>query len=258
MLWRNGRLIRDNPRCVPPAALEGVMTTIGCDGGWPLLWDRHRRRLLEASVPAGRLPEIADLEVLLEKIRCPGPARVRIAAWQDAAPAGWAVEAVAQPIESWGPDQRPLVLGIVRWDDPPPPGVKVLARHRWQEAGDRARAWGADDALMVDGEGRLLETSIANVFVRRALIVATPPSPDRCLGGTMRAVLIDRLPRIGLQVEERDLFQDELVFADEVWISNAVVGAVRVARAGPARWDQWPFFERLSLEGLPAPGWARP
>ena len=258
MIWRDGEFRHEAPLCEPPADLGGVMTTLGCDQGQVLLWERHRQRLLtfpSIAVEEDSLPSLQDLTTLLKASDCLGPSRLRVSAWQEAESAAVRVEAVCSPLEVFGPGQSPVWLAVIRWDDAPDPAHKVIARHRWKEAGDLAITWGADDALMADHEGRLLETSKANVFVRRGLRIATPPAPERCLPGIMRQTLLELLPAIGLRTEERDVFLDELVFADEIWVTNAVAGVVRVRRVGERAWDQWPFFRRLVKQPVPAPGW---
>lgn len=257
MIWRNGKIRQEAPHCVPPADVEGVMTTVGCDGGGVLLWEQHRQRLLgfpRIVVKESMLPKVQDLQSLLEASGCMAPSRLRLSIWRENG-SDIQVEAVCCALEVFGPHQEPVWLGGVCWQDPPVAAHKVIARHRWRDAGVRAVSWGGDDAVIVDGEGRLLETSKANIFVRRGLVVATPPAPERCLPGIMRQVVLEGLSSVGLKAEVRDVFIDELAFADEVWITNAVVGLVRVGRVGERTWDRWDFFGRLAKMGMPAPGW---
>jgi len=258
VIWRDGRIRQEAPQCVPPADVEGVMTTIGCDHGHLLLWELHRQRLLDfpgLAVEEDALPRPQDLETLLEAAGCMAPSRMRVSVWREHG-STVRVEAVCSALEVFGPGQEPIWLAGVCWQDPPVAGHKVIARHQWQDAGDRALSWGGDDALITDGHGRLLETSKANIFVRRGLVVATPPAPARCLPGIMRFEVLGTLPSLGLRTEERDVFIDELAFADEVWVTNAVVGIVRVGRVGERIWDCWPFHRRLSALPVPAPGWS--
>ncbi len=258
MIWRDGKIRQEPPLCVPPADVEGVMTTAGCDGGRVLLWEHHRRRLMDfadLAVEESGLPQPRDLESLLEASGCMAPSRLRVSVWPDPATGTVRVEAVCSPLEAYGAGRNPVWLAVVRWEDPPDAGRKVIARHLWHDAGALAVAWGADDALIADGKGRLLETSKANVFVRRGSMVATPPAPARCLPGIMRQVVLEALPSVGLKAEERDVFIDELTFAEEVWITNAVVGIVRVGKVGERCWDRWAFHRRLSALPIPAPGW---
>ncbi len=258
MIWQDGKIRREAPLCVPPAHVEGVMTTVGCDGGRVLLWEMHRQRLLGFPglvVEESVLPQPQDLESLLEASGCLAPSRLRVSVWRDSSTGTVRVEAVCSPLKACGPGQKPVWLAVVRWEDPPEAGHKVIARHRWHDAGERSVAWGGDDALAVGYEGRLLETSKANIFVRRGSVVVTPPAPARCLPGIMRQVVLETLPSVGLKVEEKDVFLDELTFADEIWITNAVAGIVRVGRVGERIWDSWPFHRRLVTMSIPAPGW---
>lgn len=259
-IWRNGQFSQGAPLCSPPREVNGVLTTAGCDGGRVYLWEQHRRRLLnytQLAIDEHSLPSQEDLQVLLKTSGCLSAARMRVSVWQESVSMDQFVEATCFSVESFGSDQEPVWLGVVRWQDPPAAGHKIIARCPWQDAGVQAVSWGADDALIADSEGRLLETSKANIFVRRGSMVATPPAPDRCLPGIMREVVIEALPLIGLKTEVRDIFIDELTFADEVWITNAVIGVVRVGRIGERRWDRWDFHQRLAMTSIPAPGWPR-
>lgn len=109
--------------------------------------------------------------------------------------------------------------------------------------------------MLVDVAGHLLETSIANVLVVRDGVVRTPHAPDCCLPGVMRAWLLEHLGRAGLSAEACELTVIDLATADEVWLSNAVIGVRRVGSVGDQRWQEWPRFGSLADLGIPAPGW---
>ena len=171
----------------------------------------------------------------------------------------WEVEASAAPCDAVGPSIVPIRLAVERWQASPPlVGHKTLARLPWDLARNRAKRSGAGDVLLVDDLERVLETAVANVWVLRSGAVRTPPAPARCLPGVMRGWLMDRLLGLGLRVEVRDVDLAELAEADEVWLSNAVVGVRRVAEAAGRSWNRWPVFERLEGLGIPAPGWPSP
>jgi branched-subunit amino acid aminotransferase/4-amino-4-deoxychorismate lyase len=238
-----------------------VFTTAGCDRGRPLLWERHDRRLrrsAEALDPSleVRLPSEDALRSLLASDGHSGPARLRVVVRRVAPGCGWTVEASAASARRVGPSQPPVALRTVPWQAAPPwTGHKTLARLAWDHARESVRGAGADDALLVDAESRLLETSVANVLVRSGDVVATPPAPQRCLPGILRGWLLEALPRIGVTVRERDVGLHELAAADEVWISNAVAGVRRVGAVDELRWSRHDAFERVVALGVPAPGW---
>jgi branched-chain amino acid aminotransferase len=259
VIWRDGTLVDGQPGASPRRVAWGAFTTAGCDRCEVLEWRRHSSRLastlavLEPEQTA-RLPTSAELARLLSTEGLHGPARMRVVARRTAA-GNWQVEAAARPLDGGGPEAL-AALEVVRWPAPAPlAGHKTLARLAWDHAREQAARAGADDALIVDAAGRVLETSIANVVALVGERLVTPPAPEACLPGTMRAWVLERAGELGLTAEERHVALDELLQADEVWTTNAVQGPRRVSRVGERRWQCWPIHERLAALGVPAPGW---
>lgn len=258
--WRDGRLIEDEARADLPGVGWGAFTTVGCDGGRPFLWAWHLERLASSLVRLGageaiRLPDEAALGRLLAAEGLSGPARVRVVA-RAGLESRWSVVATAVTLDEVGPALPPLRLHIERWPGVPSmAGHKMLNREKWNLARKRALENSADDALLVDASGRVLETSVANVWVRRDDAVLTPTAPECCLPGVMRRWMLENLGSLGLRVLECDIGVDDVAVADEVFVSNAVVGIRRVARVIDRRWTTFPLFERLAEFGVPAPGW---
>lgn len=260
-IWRDGRLVRDSGRRDRLGAGWGVFTTVGCDGGRPLLWSWHSERLSASLSRLGagdgiRLPDEDALRQLLASEGLEGPARARVVG-RAGIDSLWTVVATAAPVDEAGPAVPPCRLIIQRWPGVPSmAGHKMLNRERWDLARERALEKGADDALLVDASGRVLETSIANIWVRHKDAVLTPPAPDRCLPGVMRRWLLETVGSMNFEVRERDLGVDDIAAADEVLVSNAVAGVRRVSRVVDRRWSAWPLFDRLVEHGVPAPGWS--
>jgi branched-subunit amino acid aminotransferase/4-amino-4-deoxychorismate lyase len=163
-----------------------------------------------------------------------------------------------------------VALAVVRWPGPPPlAGHKSLARLAWDLARAEAAGCGADDALLVDGHGLVLETSAANLWIRHGHRMLTPPAPELCLPGILRGWLLEHLQAVGLEPVVAELDLDQALEADEVWISNAVVGIRRVCgitsppttagttttRTSSRRWRAWPAHGRVVRLCLPAPAW---
>ena len=259
-VWRDGRLIESESGTAPVEAGWGAFTTVGCEGGRPLLWTRHRSRLAASLRFLGAdndvaLPDEPALRELLRAGGLDGAARLRVAGRREQN-SEWTIEASASVAEAVGPNAPPVRLLLQRWQAAPPlAGHKTLARLPWDLARERAHCEGADDALLVDEAGHVLETSIANVWLRCGRELRTPPAPVRCLPGIMRGWLLEHMGALGLQALECDLTEADLLGADELWISNAVGGVRRVASVAGREWGSWPFFERLIRLGVPAPGW---
>lgn len=258
--WRDGVIDEEPSIEAPGAAAWGVFTTVGCERGQPLLWSPHSRRLVSSLAFLGatgdvRLPTEQELCELLDTAGLQGSARLRVVA-RRAEPPAWRVEASAVPCEAVGPAIDPAKLMIERWPSPPPlAGHKTLSRLAWDVALERAQRVGCDDALLVDSSNRVLETSIANVWVVQDGVARTPNAPISCLPGVMREWLLENLGRVGLATEVCELEDAALGEADEMWLSNAVIGVRRVGSVDDRRWVEWPFFELLADLGIPAPGW---
>lgn len=76
---------------------------------------------------------------------------------------------------------------------------------------------GADDAVLLNTQGRVAETTIANIFCLIGGALVTPPVSEGALPGVMRAEVI-RLAR----AEERPIEVAELERASEIFVSNAL------------------------------------
>ena len=89
------------------------------------------------------------------------------------------------------PPQTARRLLPVRHRPEPNAAHKTVARRALSRASQMAGAAGCDDALLVDQDGYVLETSVANVFVRINDRLVTPPLDGRILPGIWRQVLIE-------------------------------------------------------------------
>ena len=260
VFWRNGR-IEDHRTCEAEGLADwGAFTTVGCDAGRPLLWDLHSRRLAASLVALGvgsapTLPTENQLRELLFSSNLSGSARLRVVV-RRVESSKWDVLASARSCRAAGPVAEPVKLTVQRWDSAPPlAGHKTLARMAWDLARERARHNGFDDALLVDSCGRLLETSVANIWILKDGSARTPRAPGYCLPGVMRQWLLQNLGKAGLVADVGELTLCDLVNADEVWLSNAVIGVRRVSAIDDRRWRESIRFDCLDSLGIPAPGW---
>lgn len=81
-----------------------------------------------------------------------------------------------------------------------------------------------DDALLLNSQERIVESSIANVFWIKDEIIYTPALSEGCIDGVMRKSLIDKLNGTGILFTEKSLTRIELMEADEVFLTNAIKG----------------------------------
>ena len=98
----------------------------------------------------------------------------------------------------------------------------------------RARAEWSDPAiaegLLLDMSGRLVEGVASNVFLVQAGTVRTPRLQRCGVAGVVRELLLRNAGAIGLPIREDDLTLDDLLQADEVFLTNSVVGIQPVVK----------------------------
>ena len=95
-----------------------------------------------------------------------------------------------------------------------------------------ALARGFDEALFLNTDGRVAEAAMANLFIVRRGELLTPPVADGALPGTARARLLEAAPSCGLQPREATLTLEEVVAAEEVLCTNALIEVMPVVQLG--------------------------
>lgn len=87
---------------------------------------------------------------------------------------------------------------------------------------------GYDDAIALDHNGHVAESTVANLFIVREGILATPDTSTDILEGITRDTLLEIARRSGLKVEERSIDRTELYKSDEAFIcgSSALITPV--------------------------------
>jgi branched-chain amino acid aminotransferase len=81
-----------------------------------------------------------------------------------------------------------------------------------------------NDCLILNSHGRICDATIANVFWVKDGSINTPPLSEGCIAGVMRRHLLDLLPKMGYNVEEKNLHIADLLKADELFLTNATSG----------------------------------
>ena len=92
-----------------------------------------------------------------------------------------------------------------------------------------AVADGAHDVILLR-DGRVTESSAANVFIACAGVLATPPKDHWILAGITRDVLLRIARRRGVVARERVIPAEDLAGADEVWLSSSTREILPVTR----------------------------
>lgn len=157
-------------------------------------------------------------------------------------------------------------LVISSWRRPAPdvldPRVKSLNYLNNAMAKLEARRAGADDALLLNGSGRVAEASVANVFAVKEGTLTTPPVTEGALEGITRASILELAQSLGLPTREQPLTRFDLLDSDELFLTGSGAGVVPVRRLGGELIGDGrpgPVFLKLRHAFLQAaPGWGVP
>ncbi len=106
-----------------------------------------------------------------------------------------------------------------------------------------AHARGANEALVEDANGRILEGATSNVFAVFGSTLVTAPDTTDILPGITRAHTLRLAQALGIAVELRPLPKAELTAADEVFICSSIRELLPVVR----------IDERAVGPGVPGP-----
>jgi branched-subunit amino acid aminotransferase/4-amino-4-deoxychorismate lyase len=267
MIWVRGRIVGDDELRV--SVLDrtfehglGLFETFRTWKGHPTLLPRHLDRLgrsaNELGLPLERLsvPDGEAVRSLLLADGRQGDAMLRITLsggltgshgstlWMRSFP-------LPPPVREGG-----IVLGPA-WPSRVDPlaGYKTLNYWPNRLMFEDARAKEFDECVTITPDGNLWEGSRSNLFVVVGGELLTPPcgGAGGVLPGVMRALILERAARIGLEAREMPLgLFDRLFRPEEVFLSNSVRGIMPVGRWGEARYPApGPITLRLWDEILP-------
>ena len=111
-------------------------------------------------------------------------------------------------------------------------GLKHLSRLENVWAAGEARAVGAFDAIMRTAAGQLVSGAMSNLFIVRSGRVQTPPVDRAGVAGILRQVVLRECASLGVAATDPTLSTEDLLSADEVFVTNARIGVVPVRRVG--------------------------
>jgi 4-amino-4-deoxychorismate lyase len=110
----------------------------------------------------------------------------------------------------------------------------VLARSEWTDG----RIW---EGLMRDVDGNWVCGTMSNLFLRRGTVLMTPLLDYCGVAGVMRRWILERAGGLRLRAVERRIRWKDLQSAEEVFLSNAVVGMRSVSTIESARFAKLRF-----------------
>jgi 4-amino-4-deoxychorismate lyase len=217
---------------------DGLFETIAVRNGKPRLWERHLQRLqngcerLQIAMPENSLLE-HEMQQAMQGER---EAVVKIVLTRGAGGRGYRFDTATPPTRiisthPWPtyPEQNRSQGVAVRWcrtplaRQPLLAGLKhlnrleqVLARAEWREE--------YAEGLMCDSAGQVIEGTMSNLFLVRNGVLLTPDLSQCGVEGVMRAEVLDRARQLGIETKIQPITPVAVSSADEMFITNAVIG----------------------------------
>jgi branched-chain amino acid aminotransferase len=93
-----------------------------------------------------------------------------------------------------------------------------------------AKPVGANEALIVDGAGRIVEGATSNVFLVKNGALVTPPESAGILSGITRQVVLEAAREEGLTVQFECPTVADVLAADEVFITSSIRQMLAITR----------------------------
>lgn len=270
-VWLNGKLVGAAEALVSVFDYgflygAGVFETIRCHNGNPLLWDAHMQRLM-AALEELELPcnfnsdelRIALHDLLSHNGHINGAARARITVTSGiGAPVG-ELDSCTQPTTVL--TSRPLpadfderiARGLRGWlyRYPVTGEGHPLARYKTIAYFDKllARRWarkrGADEAILINADGYVLEGATTNIFIVRGNRVLTPPISMGLLPGTTRSFIQHIARDLKLDVQETSITPVDIHSSDGAFLTNAIIGIAPLIQLNGAQLECTTLIEDL-------------
>ena len=93
-----------------------------------------------------------------------------------------------------------------------------------------------NDAIVLNAYDRIADATIANVFILKDGVVKTPALTEGCVSGVMRRHLLKCMRDEGMPVEETSLTSEDILQAQEVFLTNAAYGIRWVKSVGESQY----------------------
>lgn len=258
MTWfnYNGKLFKENTAVIGAENRglrygDGLFETIKLKNGQLILADEHFARLwkglqtLQFELPKHFTPEklTAEIQTLAVKNQHEKAARVRLnivrgnGGLYDAAnhQPNYIIETMPLAGENEILNSNGLVLGIYE-DAKKSCDIFSNLKHNnflpYAMAALHAKKEKWNDALVLNMYNRICDSTIANIFLVKEESVYTPALTEGCIAGVMRQHTLNRLKIAGITCTQKEISIEEVLLADEIFLTNSIYNLRWVQRVG--------------------------
>ena len=217
----------------------GLFETMRAYNGKVFGLDRHLTRLGRSAEVLGINVDVTLLEkAVYETVRANGlsEARIRLIVTigegsvtpDPGTCARPTLVVIAVPYHAYSPEVyekgwRVNISTIRRNSQSPLPNLKSSNFLESMLARQESRMAGLDDTLLLNDKGFLAEASSSNVFIVSGGVLKTPPRSSGLLPGVTREMALELAERLSIRSAETDIALDELMSADEVFLTNSMI-----------------------------------
>jgi D-alanine transaminase len=151
-----------------------------------------------------------------------------------------------QPVnkEELRPGVSAITLDDIRWKACNIKSISLLGNILLrQQAHDKNAA----EAILIN-EGSAVEGAASNIFMVKEGVIITPPTSFCLLPGITRDLILELAEKHNFKYEVRDIAEDELVAADEIWLSSStkeILPVVELNAKPVANGQSGPIWERM-------------
>jgi branched-subunit amino acid aminotransferase/4-amino-4-deoxychorismate lyase len=149
----------------------------------------------------------------------------------------------------------PVVTQMPRWrvivasnrvpSNDPLTGFKTANKLPQVLARAQADAAGAQEAILLNADGRMAEGTTSNVFWFRNRTLYTPPLPDGALPGVTRAVVRQLCVKMKIKHREKRALPSELRKADGAFLTMTSWGVVEIESLDGRTLRRSPLTQRI-------------
>jgi len=231
--WTNGRIVEPGQPSIladdhAVVAGDGVFETMKVVDGTPFALTRHLRRL-EASAAGLGIPEVGEgrVRAAVDEVLAadPGAGLLRITWSSGSGPLSSArgdgdgtLVVATSAGNSWPTAEAAHLVEWRRNEHGALTGLKTTSYAENALALATAKQAGCTEAIFRNVAGHLCEGTSTNLFVVVDEVATTPPLSSGCLSGVTRELLLEAM---GDEVVVRDLDPDELLTADEAFLTSS-------------------------------------
>lgn len=239
---------------------DGLFETIHVVDGRPMRWQRHMTRLMSGCERLGiPVPDQATLETEAEK-RCNGVTEgvLKLTVTRGAGGRGYAMASPVSPTRVLALFPMPTYPEAHRTkgvkvricetrlgENPSLAGIKhlnrleqVLARAEWDDPD-------VSEGLMLDNNNNVIEGTMSNLFCVQDGVLLTPELSRCGVRGITRDRILLSAEKAGIPAKEAQLAIEDLYNAQELFLSNSLVGIWPVKQLEKNEYSAGPITKQL-------------